>query len=305
MIELRTLETFYWVARLGGFRRAAEKLNTTQPAVSARIAQLEQAFNTRLIDRDKRHSALTPKGLELFAYAERMLALRTEMVMAVTEAGSLRGTVRLGVAETLVHTWLARLVKRLHERYPAITLEISVDVSANLRDALLAGELDVTLLLGPVGAPKITNLPLCRYPMAWIASPDLAVAAGRLTLVDLAAWPIITYARTTRPYREVTELFARVEIPRPRFFANSSLASIVRMTLDGIGISAIPPAVIAEELSAGRLRVLDVDTALPPLAFTASYVDQPDNALAAIVANLAESIAAELGAGEAGADPNF
>ena len=293
MIELRTLETFYWVARLGGFRRAAEKLNTTQPAVSARIMQLEQAFNTRLIDRDKRHSALTPKGVELFAYAERMLALRTEMVMAVTSAGSLRGTVRLGVSETIVHTWLSRLVKRLHERYPAITLEIAVDVSANLRDSLLAGELDVALLLGPVSAPKIKNLPLCRYPMAWIASPDLPLGSGPLTLTELAAWPIMTYSRLTRPYREVTELFARVEIPRPRFFANSSLASIVRMTLDGIGISAIPPAVIPDELAAGRLRILASDTALPPLVFTASYLDQPDNALAAIVALLAEAVAVE------------
>jgi DNA-binding transcriptional LysR family regulator len=293
MIELRTLETFYWVAHLGGFRRAAEKLNTTQPAVSARIAQLEQAFNTRLIDRDKRHSALTPKGVELFAYAERMLALRTEMIMAVTSAGTLRGTVRLGLSETIVHTWLARLVKRLHERYPAITLEIAVDVSSNLRDALLAGELDVALLLGPVSAAKIKNLSLCHYPMAWIASPDLPIAPGPLSLADLAAWPIMTYSRVTRPYRDVTELFARVEIPRPRFFANSSLASIVRMTLDGIGISAIPPAVIADELAAGRLRRLDCATALPPLVFTASYLDQPDNALAAIVALLAQTVAAE------------
>ena len=298
MIELRTLETFYWVARLGGFRRAAEKLNTTQPAVSARIVQLEQAFNTRLIDRDKRRSALTPKGVELFAYAERMLALRTEMVMAVTSAGSLRGTVRLGLSETIVHTWLARLVKRLHERYPEITLEIAVDVSANLRDSLLAGELDVALLLGPVSAPKIKNLPLCSYPMAWIASPDLPLGPHPLTLTELAAWPIMTYSRLTRPYREVTELFARVEIPRPRFFANSSLASIVRMTLDGIGISAIPPAVIPNELAAGRLRLLACETALPSLVFTASYLDQPDNALAVIVAGLAQSVAADTERGD-------
>jgi len=275
MIELRTLETFYWVAHLGGFRRAAEKLNTTQPAVSARIAQLEQAFNTRLIDRDKRRSALTPKGVELFAYAERMLALRTEMIMAVTSAGTLRGTVRLGLSETIVHTWLARLVKRLHELYPAITLEIAVDVSSNLRDALLAGELDVALLLGPVSAAKIKNLALCSYPMAWIASPDLPIAPGPLSLTDL---------------------FARVELPRPRFFANSSLASIVRMTLDGIGISAIPPAVIAEQLAAGRLRILDCATGLAPLVFTASYLDQPDNALAAIVALLAQAVATDAGA---------
>jgi len=110
MLELRTLETFYWVAHLGGFpprRRKAQH----DPArrLGANCRSWSRRFNTRLIDRDKRHSALTPKGVELFAYAERMLALRTEMIMAVTSAGTLRGTVRLGLSETIVHTWLARL----------------------------------------------------------------------------------------------------------------------------------------------------------------------------------------------------
>ena len=54
MIDLRTLEVFYWVVKLGGFGRAAEKLHTTQPAGSGRIAQREQSFSIRLLDRSQR-----------------------------------------------------------------------------------------------------------------------------------------------------------------------------------------------------------------------------------------------------------
>ena len=53
MPDLRNLETFVWVARLGGFRLAAEKLNTTQPAISARVAALEQEFGVRLFERNR------------------------------------------------------------------------------------------------------------------------------------------------------------------------------------------------------------------------------------------------------------
>ena len=109
MIDPRTLEVFYWVVQLGGFRRAAEKLRTTQPAVSSRIAALEVRLGGSLLDRNRRRRVtLTPRGTALLAYAERILALQGEMMTALADpAGGLRGTVRLGTSETIVHTWLS------------------------------------------------------------------------------------------------------------------------------------------------------------------------------------------------------
>lgn len=291
MIDFRNLETFYWVAKLGGFRRTAEKLNTTQPAISARIAQLEDNLNTQLIDRDGRRPTLTVKGVEMLEYVERLLALRDEMVMSVTDAKSLRGTVRLGLSETIVHTWLPRLVKELYQRHPQITLEISVDVSVNLRDALVEGQLDLALLLGPISAPNVTNVPLCTYPIAWVASPELVSPTQPLTLHDLAQWPVITYSRASRPYHQLIELFKKNNVPGVRVFGNSSLSSIVRMSIDGIGISAIPPAAVQEELASGRLRILPSETALPELVFTATYLNTPNNSLSILVADIAQQVA--------------
>lgn len=296
MIDLRSLEVFYWVVQLGGFRRAAVKLNTTQPAVSSRIAGLEAAVGSPLLDRNRRRKlSVTPRGIALLGYAERLLALHGEMQAAMGSPDSLRGTVRLGVSETIVHTWLSTLVRRLHEVHPLVAVDIAVDISANLRTALLAGETDAAFLLGPVASPRIRCLPLCDYPLAWVARPGLLPAPRPLMLHDLAAWPVLTYARGTAPHAELTELFSRPGLPPPRIFANSSLASIVRMALDGIGIGVIAPAAIQRELAAGELELIQAEPTLRPLSFQACWADTPGSSLAAAVTRLAQEVAEAAG----------
>ncbi len=71
MLDFKSLETFVWVATLGSFRGAAAKLNTTQPAISQRIAQLEDEFGIRLLERTSRTVSPTEKGRELLVHAER------------------------------------------------------------------------------------------------------------------------------------------------------------------------------------------------------------------------------------------
>jgi DNA-binding transcriptional LysR family regulator len=157
MPQLRSLEIFYWVAKLKSFRGAADLLHTTQPAVSQRVAALETEFGLKLFDRTARAVTLTPKGRELLDHAERMLRLRAEMMRTVAAPAALGGLLRLGVSETIVHTWLARFIERVNATYPRIVLDIVVDVSPNLRDALVAHGLDLALLLGPISQPNLIN----------------------------------------------------------------------------------------------------------------------------------------------------
>lgn len=295
MIDLRSLEVFFWVVKLGGFSRAAERLHMTQPAVSGRIGQLEARYGVRLLDRaPNRATTPTPKGLALYSSAERMLALRSELEAQLTGTTDHYGIIRIGVAETLVHTLLGRMIQRLHRLYPGITPEIAVDISPTMQAMLLTGELDVAMLLGPVNDPRVRSVLLGDYDMAWVASPALGLDDGPMDLAALAGWPLLSYARGTLPHAQLMALFARPELPPVRIFSSSSLASIVTMAIDGIGIGVVPDVIVTAEVAAGRLRKLAVEPGLPPLRFTASFLATHPPGPAAMIADVARDVAAEL-----------
>src|SRR5207245_10154770 len=111
MVDFKAIETFMWVVTLGSFRGAAQKLNTTQPAISQRIAQLEAEVGVKLLQRDRRMVLPTPNGRQMMVYAEKLIGLRSEMLAAVGDQSAMLGVLRLGVAETLAHTCPARRIK--------------------------------------------------------------------------------------------------------------------------------------------------------------------------------------------------
>ncbi|MGY4426906.1 DNA-binding transcriptional LysR family regulator [Bradyrhizobium sp. JR6.1] len=171
MTDFRSIETFLWVVKLGSFRGAAQRLNTTQPAISQRIAQLEREMGVKLLNRDHRVASPTPSGRLMMTYAEKLIGLRSEMMAEVGDRSAMRGALRLGVAETIVHTWLPRLVKSVNEIYPNLSLEIEVDITPNLTPRLLAQEIELAFVLGPVSASGAHNHVLCDYPIGFPGEP--------------------------------------------------------------------------------------------------------------------------------------
>ena len=290
MLDFKSIETFLWVANLRSFRGAAEKLNTTQPAVSMRIAQLEDTLGVRLLERDRRLVAPTPKGHELVGYAERLMRLRAELIEAVGDRSSMRGMVRLGCSETIVHTWLPALIERVNAAYPNLELEIEVDITPNLRARLVARDLDLALLLGPVGDPNIHSRTLCAFPLAFVASPRLKLPNRPMTLEQIAKFPIVTFSRNTQPYIVLREMFARAGLP-VTVHASASLATVVRMALDGIGMAVIPPAILDNVAAPGKLRQVKTTVKLPSLNFVVSWPSSPDSFAAEKVAEIAVRVA--------------
>jgi DNA-binding transcriptional LysR family regulator len=291
LIDLRNLETFLWVARLRKFHLAAEKLNTTQPAISARIALLEQDLGKRLFDRRARSAELTAAGLELLGYAERMLALRAEMLQAFEDRTTYRGILRIGVPETIVHTWLALLVERIAAEYPAVTLDIEVDSTVNLHRALVNEKLGLAFLYHPGSEEGLKCEGLCSYSLGWFARPDFPLRDERLGITDLASRPVITFRRGSPAYAAVAELMARFGLSHGRIFGSSAIAAIIRMTLDQIGVCVLPDAVVQREVDEGKLRRLYVDCPLPTLDFHVCYREKPDDRLPSVVAAMAISTA--------------
>lgn len=293
MVDFRALETFLWVVTLRSFRGAAARLNTTQPAVSQRIAALERDIGHALIDRSGRSVTPTPIGRRLFDHAERLIRARADMMLELANPASLRGNLSLGVSETIVHTWLPAFVERMARTYPHLDIEVDVDVSEKLRERLLSQDIDLAFMLGPVIAPHLRTSPLNRYPLAFIAAKGLFGGDPAPGLAEVARHPILTFARNTMPYIAIREIFMMPELPRARIRASSSLATIVRMTLDGLGVAVIPPAIVRQEVEDGRLVSLSLPVELPELEFAAAWRSGPDTVLLQAAAKLAADVAAE------------
>ncbi len=291
MVDFKSIETFLWVVTLGSFGGAARKLNTTQPAISQRIAQLEAELGVKLLQRDSRNVTPTPSGRQMMQYAEKLIGLRSEMLAAVMDRSAMRGILRLGVSETIVHTWLPQLIERVANAHPNLSLEVEVDITPNLRARLLAQEIDLAFCLGPWSASNVRNRVLCDYPISFVASPSLGLRNVVLTARDLARFAIITFPRKTQPYEIVRSLFNRPDLPAIRLHASASLATVIRMATDGIGVAVIPTAIVERELAEGQLNLLATDLQVPTLTFAASWLASPDTLAAELVADFAVKLA--------------
>jgi DNA-binding transcriptional LysR family regulator len=289
-LELRELEAFFWVATLRSFSRAADRLDTSQPTISARVAALEAHLAVTLLERGGRRVRLTPLGTEMLGYAERMLGLRSQAEHAVGGSG-LRGHVRLGTAETVVHTWLPHFIRELETRHPRLSLEVTVDTTPNLREELVRGELDLAILLGPISEPTMHSRPISTYPLSVVAAPSLGLAGREITLKDLARYPLITYPHRTRPTIALRELFRAAGLPQPRLIASSSLAANIRLAVDAVGPATLPELLVTREIADGRLHPLKIGFELEPLRFTVTYPRAPSDALIQAAAELALGVA--------------
>lgn len=295
MQDLKWLETFVWVVELGGFRAAAARLNTTQPSVSARIDQLERQLGVTLFSRGSRRRELTREGLVVLDYARRMLELQQELQEAIRQPNAVRGVLRIGVAETLVHSLMPRLLESIGASYPQVVLDLMVDTTNILSDQLRQGEIDISMQVGPVADPRAVSRRLCHFPLGWVASPALPLREGPLPLAELTRWPVISFSHNSPLAAEIQRALAASGTPDVRLWGSASLTLMVRMAQDGAGCCILPLAVLRREIAAGLLRVLEVtDVVLPRNAFYVSYLRRPDNFLAAMVAERASAIGGEL-----------
>lgn len=290
-MNFKQLETFVWVATLGSFRKAAKKLYTSQPAVSSRIVALEESLGVALFSRHAGKFELTTKGVELLPYAQKMLVMADRFKERACEATSLSGVLRLGVSETIVHTWLSDFLQSVHQSFPHVDIELTVDVTASMRNELVSRSLDLAFLMGPISEFSIQNVDLCSFELAWVCSPAIELSEGVVPISEILSKPVVTYARNTRPFAEVQALSKEEDVDVSRLFPSTSLAACKRMALDGLGIGMLPLALISEDVDQGLLREVNSTWYPSDLVFTASYPREPYNPLAEKIADLASEVA--------------
>ncbi|MBV4484082.1 LysR family transcriptional regulator [Pseudomonas sp. SWRI153] len=270
-MNLKFLETFVWVARLKSFRLTADKLFTTQASISSRIAVLEGELGVKLFLRDSRGVSLTPEGLKVLDYAEQMLDTMAALKQSIETRSSKVGRVRIGVMDTVIHTWLSPLVAQMTDLYPRVEIELVADTSLNLCDQLQKGFLDLVLQTDLIRHESVRSLELASHPLGWIVASNSIYNRDYADLAELAQERIITYSKNSRPHQDILALMQVNGVMAPRLNCVNSVSAITRLLRDGFGIGALPPVLVAEELARGELTLLAIDQRPPDLQVVVSW----------------------------------
>ncbi|WP_343569374.1 LysR family transcriptional regulator MumR [Acinetobacter sp.] len=278
-MNLKNLEAFYWVVTLNSFNKAAIKLQTTQPAVSQKITSLENELGFKVLDRSLRQFKLTHKGMTLFKYAEKFMRLETDLVAELTENQHLTGTIRLGVSETIVYTWLVEYIEKVQQEFPKISVEIVVDLTPNLQEGVRTGDLDMAFLLGPTLAFECIEQSLCNFELSFLAAPSFKGGIGQMSFKALMSHTILTYPKITYPYKELKAKMKEQGIDEPLSITSYSLATLLRLAEQGLGIAVVPTLTALKEITDGRLEILDTPIRLKTFHFTSIYIHGNDVAL--------------------------
>jgi DNA-binding transcriptional LysR family regulator len=209
-MELYQLKTFVAVAQEGNLTRAAERVFTSPPAVSAQIKSLEDELGVKLFERTPRGMVLTEAGQRLLDEAQRTLQSAQRMRAAAQQLrGTAQGVVRFGTVSDPVALRLGDALVRLAERHPQVTLQLHQGLSLDMIPLLGRGELDCAYLM--TDRERIDGLELVR-----LGAVDLVVALPASmaetrphdTLQDLLALPWVGTASGCVCRRHLDELFA-------------------------------------------------------------------------------------------------
>ncbi|NUF53420.1 LysR family transcriptional regulator [Acinetobacter seifertii] len=291
-MNLKNLEAFYWVVTLNSFNKAAIKLQTTQPAVSQKITSLENELGFKVLDRSLRQFKLTHKGMTLFKYAEKFMRLETDLVAELTENQHLTGTIRLGVSETIVYTWLVEYIEKVQQEFPKVSVEIVVDLTPNLQEGVRTGDLDMAFLLGPTLAFECIEQSLCNFELSFLAAPSFKGGIGQMSFKALMSNTILTYPKITYPYKELKAKMKEQGIDEPLSITSYSLATLLRLAEQGLGIAVVPTLTALKEITDGRLEILDTPIRLKTFHFTSIYIHGNDVALKEKLTEVAVKVSA-------------
>jgi DNA-binding transcriptional LysR family regulator len=284
-VTLRHLRAAVAVARNGSFRRAAEAVHLSQPALSLAISELEGALGVSLFDRTSRSVAPTDIGAAFVQGAARVLADFDQLVQEVGDiAQSRRGRVVVSCVSSLAGRVMPRAIQACAQRYPQIEVVVQDDVAQQVLQAVHAREADFAMTTEPLvmGADVVFDA-MQQDPFYIVCERTHRFARRRqVRWSELHGEPLIMLSTTSGSFQVVHDELVRQGIRPQRSTPVSHLSTVHGMLESGFGISALPkialpvadhPTLVARPLVAPRLaRTVGAyrrrDRALSPAAQT-------------------------------------
>ena len=278
-MDITVLSAFVAVVETGGFRRAGDRLSRTQSAVSMQIRRLEERVGARLLDREGATITLTAQGERLLPHARRMVDQAAEAASAL-KTPELSGEIRLGVPEWFASQRRQAAISRFMRANPKVHVNVRVDTSAKLRDALSTADLDLALAIRESDDDR--RPVVYSEPLLWVVGKDQPLRIG-------AEMPLALFDPPC-PYRAIAmRALSETGWAWRETFTSGSVASVTNAVRVGMGLSVFPESAVTDDL-----RVLGARDGFPPLPRTELGIHKrraaADDAHRQLTSHLAETI---------------
>ena len=258
-LENFRLKVFRTVAESLSFRKAAERLFLTQPAVTLQIKALEDELGVRLFDRTNQVS-LTPQGSILLRYAQKMAALVSETEQALAAAqGRLEGEFALGVSSTISQYVLPRLIGAFVSEYPRVQLTFHSGNTEEIVKLLLGNSVPIGLIEGPARLGKVHTEPFMEDELALITHANFEF--DRLTPDQLPSICLLVREQGSGSRHVVETALRKAGLKMKSFRKVTTLDSTeaIKSAVEaGLGVGFVSRWAISKELELRSLKVAEV-----------------------------------------------
>lgn len=294
------------VADEGNLTRAARRLHTSQPAISAQIKALEDELGVHLFIRTPKGMVLTADGLKLRKHAGQVLATVAAMEQEAGQMrGVLRGQLKIGINAEPEVLQIGELFAMMHAQHPELHLHLLQAMSGEVPAKLESGELDAGFMFGKVQSEKVYAAGLQQLELVVAGAPRLQEELAAASVEQLGGYPWI-FTPEDCPFNTVaTEFFSRHGLT-PTQAALIDDESIIRlMVKNGVGLSLLLRHDTIGRTGEERLAVWEKERLVLPLSIGCLQRRKDEPMLQTLLAVLSELWQPEAGTEREDAMPHL
>lgn len=254
-MELRNLLTYSKVCEAMSFSKAADQLGYAQSTVTMQIAQLEDELGVKLFDRSGKRIRLNTKGQELLLYANRLIALASEAKANVSDAKTPRGSLRVGVIESVGAFFLPEILESYLTSFPEVHVQVLTATTRKIMEMLRQNKIDLMLTLDDrVYDPDWTCAWSLEEDIVFLCAPEHSFAGRNdIPLKELVRENLLLTERQCN-YRYAFERICAEYQMQPRSSLEIGCTNtILRFTEHNLGVTFLPELTARESLETGRL----------------------------------------------------
>lgn len=259
-MDLKNVKSFIYVAELGSFTKAAERLGFSQSTISFQIKQLEAELNVRLFERIYHTVNLTEQGRQVLGYAHQMDKLMQELETDLRRESKIVGHIRLAMADSLC-TFLGQSFHDFWDRNPGISLKIITAGTQEMFRLLNHNEVDLVLTLdNHIYDTEYVLIREENIETHFVAAPDCPLAKKpHLSIREVIEAPFLLTEKGMSYRRLMDEALAAQSLEINPILETGNVTLICQLAEQGVGCSFLPDYVTAAAVQAGRLSYLPVD----------------------------------------------